>query len=389
MVDLLLEAVGHVYDCAGDASHWPMCLDAIGALLRGTSTNLLYHDHRSRGGIQAAIGADPELYRQYRDYGHAIDPWALACRPGTIPAGGVIIGASVVDHERMRRTEFYAVMGRRYDTTRCVFGVLEASPHRTAVLTVNRGDRDDEFHSRDARLVSVLIPHVRRALAMHRRLVALDGDRASSLDGLERLHRGLILVDDRGRAIFVNRCAARILQPCDGLTLDKGVLVAAAPEAARRLVSALSAAIDISKGAAHSMPNGDIAIPRSAGRPLLASVSPIGRLNPYGELASRAAAAIVLVTPDVIVRPQTDRLRDLFSLTAAEARVAASLAAGARVADIAGELGVASATIRSQIKRILDKAGTRSQSSFIRLVSTDAMRAAVPQVGDDPSQPTR
>jgi DNA-binding CsgD family transcriptional regulator len=378
MADRLLRAVGQIYDCVGDASRWHTCLTTIGVLLRGTSTNLLYHDLRSRGGIQVAIGADPDLYRQYRDYGHAIDPWALACRPGTTPAGGVLIGASVVDHARMKKTEFYAAMGRRYETTRCVFGVLEASPHQAAVLSVNRGDRDEEFDSQDARLVSVLIPHIRRALAMHRRLGALDAHQAHSLDALDRLHRGLVLVDDHARPILVNRYAAHLVERRDGLTIEKGALVAAAPAAARRLASALGAAIAVSKGTAFAMTNGELEIPRSTRPPLLVSITPVGRLSPYGELTSCAAASVVVVDPDDIAWPPIDRLRELFSLTAAEARVAAALAAGSRVADISDEFGVTPATVRSQVKRILDKSGTRSQSSFIRLLVTESMRVGSP-----------
>jgi DNA-binding NarL/FixJ family response regulator len=54
--------------------------------------------------------------------------------------------------------------------------------------------------------------------------------------------------------------------------------------------------------------------------------------------------------------------------------VAGALAAGGRVADISDEFGVSRETVRSQVKQVLDKAGARSQSDFIRLVSTEAVR---------------
>jgi DNA-binding CsgD family transcriptional regulator len=371
--DRLLDAIREVYDTASDASLWPECLTSISALVRGTSANLLYHDHRSQGGIQLAIGADPELYRLYSDYGHAIDPWALACRPGAVPAGRVVIGASVVDHARMRKTEFYASMGRRYEATRALFGVLEASSHQSAVLALNRGDRDEEFDSHDARLLSMLVPHVRRALAIQRRLGELDAERASALDALDRLPRGLVLVDDRARPIFVNRYAARLLEQGDGLSIEREALIAATPAAAGQLARALGSAIAVTRGRAFTMENGDFLIPRSTRRPLVVSVSPIGRDKSYPELRQRVSACIFLVDPDVAVVPLTSRLRDLFSLTTAEARVADAIAAGRSVAAISDEFGVSRETIRSHVKRVFEKAGVVSQSAFVRLVATESV----------------
>src|SRR5690349_6864478 len=76
--DRLLTIIGGIYDSAEDETRWPQCLSSIGSLLRGTSSNLIYHDYRDplRGSLGAAVGADPELYRWYRDYGQTIDPWA-------------------------------------------------------------------------------------------------------------------------------------------------------------------------------------------------------------------------------------------------------------------------------------------------------------------------
>ena len=370
----LLDAIRQVYDTASDPSLWPACLTSIGALVRGTSANLLYHDHRSQGGIQIAIGADPELYRLYSEYGHAIDPWALACRPGAFPAGRVLIGASLVDPARMRKTEFYAAMGRRYEASRALFGVLEASSHQSAVLALNRGDRHEEFDAHDARLLSVLVPHVRRSLAIQRRFGGLDAERSPILDALDRLPRGLVLLDDRARPIFVNRYAARLLEQRDGLSIEKEALIAAMPAAARQLARALESAIAIRSGRAFTMENGDFVIPRSTRRPLFASVSPIGHDSPYPEQIPRVAASVFLVDPDAIAVPLTGRLRELFSLTTAEARVADAIAAGRNVAAIADEFGVSRETVRSHVKRVFEKAGVRSQSAFMRLVATESVR---------------
>ena len=372
--DRLLGAIREVYDSATDATLWPGCLTAIGSLLGGTSTNLLYHDHRSKGGIQLAIGADPELYRLYLEFGHALDPWALAFTPGQIPVGQVLIGASFLDHTRMKRTEFYAAMGRRFECTRSIIAVLEAS-QQTAALTVNRGDRHDEFATREAGTLSILLPHLRRALAIQRRLRVLDNGRAPILDAIDRLALGIVLVDHRARPIFVNRYAASVLQKDNGLSIDKESLVAAMPAVSAQLQRALGSAIAVTKGTAFATDDAEFLIPRSGGRrPLHAAVSPLGERHSYDGLDAHAAAILFLFDPELTAAPLNDQLRTLYSLTAAEACVAGAVAAGQSAAEISDRFGVSRETVRSQIKSVLGKANVKSQSEFIRLVATESLR---------------
>lgn len=60
--------------------------------------------------------------------------------------------------------------------------------------------------------------------------------------------------------------------------------------------------------------------------------------------------------------PESELIRELFDLTPAEARVAAQLAAGRTVEEIAGAHGVGASTVRSQTKSILHKVGAHRQA---------------------------
>ena len=173
--DRLRKAIGGIYDCAAGTATWEVCLAEIRTLFRGTSVNLLYNDHRSnRFVVNDAAGADPELYRIYAECGHQLDPWATRLRPDMIATGRIILGESLLPHVQVKTTDFYGVMGQRFETTRAVFGFLEASSLRDAILSVNRGDSGREFDAHDARCLSILLPHVRRALSIQRRLGTLN-----------------------------------------------------------------------------------------------------------------------------------------------------------------------------------------------------------------------
>lgn len=64
----------------------------------------------------------------------------------------------------------------------------------------------------------------------------------------------------------------------------------------------------------------------------------------------------------------------LYQLTPAEARLAALLAGGAELKDIAGTLGVSLNTARSQLRSVFAKTGTRRQSELIHRILTSPAR---------------
>jgi DNA-binding CsgD family transcriptional regulator len=83
-----------------------------------------------------------------------------------------------------------------------------------------------------------------------------------------------------------------------------------------------------------------------------------------------AHAAVSVLIVDSEARPKLDPaiLRELFSLTPAEARVTAKLGGGWSAEEIAEELGVSLETIRTHIRRILSKTATARQGQLISLV---------------------
>ena len=81
-------------------------------------------------------------------------------------------------------------------------------------------------------------------------------------------------------------------------------------------------------------------------------------------------AAIAIVTPvDRTLAPDVQLVQGLFDLTPAEARVAAHLAAGLGVSEIARKLGTSVHTTRNQLNRVLSKSGLRKQSELVSILS--------------------
>lgn len=79
-------------------------------------------------------------------------------------------------------------------------------------------------------------------------------------------------------------------------------------------------------------------------------------------------AAVLLSARDLQTAGHT--INSSFGLTTAEARLAAKLVQGMRVADAGGELGMTPSTARWHLKNIFAKTGTRRQADLLRLLTS-------------------
>jgi DNA-binding CsgD family transcriptional regulator len=79
-----------------------------------------------------------------------------------------------------------------------------------------------------------------------------------------------------------------------------------------------------------------------------------------------AAVAVLITDPERNVPAASEeRLAQQFGLTPAEARVAVALLAGKTVETAAGELGIATTTLRTHVRSLLQKTGTGRQAELL------------------------
>lgn len=95
------------------------------------------------------------------------------------------------------------------------------------------------------------------------------------------------------------------------------------------------------------------------------------------ELFEGGLALVLFPDASAPNQPNPELIREIFDLTAAEARVAAQLAQGRSVEQIASAHGVSLSTVRSQAKSILHKLGAHRQSEIAaRLVGARSIGAS-------------
>lgn len=201
--------------------------------------------------------------------------------------------------------------------------------------------------------------HLARSALMSSRL-QLERARAAS-DTLAAVGLAAAVLDETGRVLAANPLVEAMTgcvhwRAFGRLSFDD--------KAADKLLQAAIATIDSDAGASvRSFPA------KGAGGQgmYVAHVIPI-RLSAR-DIFTRCAA-VLLLTPVILPQaPPVELVQSLFDLTAAEARVARSLARGKTVDDIASDGGVSPNTIRAQVRAVLEKTGCNRQVDVVALLT--------------------
>ena len=366
--DRLVGLIDELYAAPGTEDGWRDFLGSLRTAVHGSGANLICHDRRSgRGTVLAFAGSDADGVRLYQQHWSAYDPWATSPKLAQISEGSFGLGETLIAHGAFKDTAFYRDFGRFYDVGRCVVGMIETRQHPISVMSINRSERQTAFANEHVALLSALMPHLQRALQLHRRLLSSDALADDLATAIDLAAHAVILVDAGGGIVFLNRAASRLLAFRDGLMSDAGELRASHCAETGQLRSLIADAARTSVGEGVGA-GGAIALSRPSGvRPLTAIVSPVvGRHVPVP--GAGAGVAMIVVTGSQGHAVDETDLRMLFALTPAEARLARLLAEGASLTEAAAQLALSRETVRSRVKAIFQKTNTQGQAELVQLL---------------------
>ena len=221
-------------------------------------------------------------------------------------------------------------------------------------------------------LIGRLLPHVRRSVLIRQALAGADALGAGLAGLLDNERIGVVQLDRGGRVLEANAPALEILRRGDGLLDRGGGLDAWLPADRSRLRRLLARALPGLWGGAPG--GGSMTVQRSSGRSRLGlHVSPVGDAD--ADFGGRRVAALVLVV-DPAHRPRINaqRVAVTLGLTPSEGRMAALLAEGLRVREIAAATGWSEDYVRWLSKQVYRKLGATGQVELVRQVlAVDAL----------------
>jgi DNA-binding CsgD family transcriptional regulator len=376
----LLELVGHLHEGIADEAMWDRAFEGVSALLaidvfvmgRISDDG---HKVRFQFGHRAPRAVVDLLEGPLADPVH--NPWiTIAHRhPLRRPATVEDIGGAAT----LRRSRVWNDLYLAFDVGDSMGATLERQPDGSDIMMIGRRSGRPEFGRAGGERFAALLPHIARAWRVKRTLAEWQA-RAGSLESvLDRLDRGIVITDGECKLRFANRAADRLLSRGDaidasrgriraGRSRDSAALLALVGRAARTAIGEDGVATD-----ALPLPRGD------DGAPLAVVAEPLAPAH-SDSLGHRAEPGAVLFIgdSDACTRPSDERIRLVYGLTPAEAKLTALIVEGKDGAAAARALGVSGNTVKTHLKSVFDKVGVARQADLVRRVLADVGGLAEP-----------
>lgn len=214
-------------------------------------------------------------------------------------------------------------------------------------------------------IVQGLLPHIRQFVNVRQALVRAEAREASLTALLENVRIGVLHLDRRGRILTANDRASDILKRGDALSDEDGVLRVRERADQLRLDQLVADALPGSgsvpvSGSMYLHPT--FSLPR-----YVVHVKPVSAPQPdYG--AHHVAALVLVVGPGRVHRIDPDVVAATLGLTPAESKVAAWLAEGKSVREMAEATGRTTRAIYWHLRQIYHKLQISRQADLVRLV---------------------
>ena len=355
------EAVALLEGAGVGQAGWEAALDSVARVTGSMGAQLIGLGRDALIPFNLMTGVPPEAVADFEAAGGGDPRVNSRVRVGSRSDELVVLDEAAFTTEAdMRRHPDYANWIHTYDMHHTCLTTLVKGPDSLVGLALLRGRRhghiDDEAKRAFARLAGRARSAVRTQIALQ------DQSMLLAAGMMEAMGATVFICDDHGRVRAMTPSAEALLAAGDFLRLRSGTLTAAR-EADQAGLGALIAAA----AGKLETPRSLTAVRQSTGDDvLLLEAAPL----PPGHGPRLGARVLVIaLAPTSDEARLAEAARALYGLSAAESAVAAQLALGRNPAVIAHGRSVSIGTVRSQVRRILEKAGAASQLEFAALLA--------------------
>lgn len=356
--------IGDLYDAALDAALWPDVVQRLAGAMASSSVVLKLQGHdgsvRLLGCTQNLIV--PERDRAWAEDWHRKDLWVE--RSVAFGMSRTVTSDELVTPAEQERSGFYQEWLRHLDIHHMIGVVFPVTDCSIGVLGLHRPRGAGPYESAERQRFELVREHLQRALRVGQYLAERNDLQSAAVEALDRLDTGVILTDPTCRVVHASAMALTLLRENAVLGVAGGCLRLRAPTLQDRLRSLVRATTDLALGKLAEPPKA-LSVPRPHKMPLALEFAPV---RPSACVLGEQRPACLIFIRDPQVPIAIERLRDLFGLTQAEGAVAAALGSGASVEEIAAGMGIATATVRTHLKRLLAKTGTHRQAEAVTLL---------------------
>ena len=231
------------------------------------------------------------------------------------------------------------------------------------------------WRSAQLETIESLLPHIRQFVRTRAVLVNANLHTVALGNMLGSAAIGVVQLSREGRIREANDCARDILQGNRGLSDEGGFLRAKLHKDDANLKRVLADALPISEDPPRG---GSLTVERPPDLPpLMVHVHPVSA-DWAGFGAAHSGALVMIVSPQDQLAIDPYAVAATLGLTLSEGRIAARLAEGQSVREVAHALGRPEYAVRWVLRRIFRKQGITRQAELVRLVLQASFEAQPP-----------
>jgi DNA-binding CsgD family transcriptional regulator len=347
------ELISSIYEAAALPELWPEALRRLGRRVNSYGQAIVAID---RTGTTRYL-ASPEYEAAQHAFASARYPNIRPERAIVRRSFGFTADIELCTIEELEADPIYVKCLRPNGVMWTVGSIIPSPSSDIAYFDLCRGLGQEPFSKEDMALLNGFRPHLARAALLSTRL------------GLQRAHAAVTTLSVLGLPGAVLSRSMRVVAANDefvGLAPSVGIgagdhlfLQQKDPEARLRAI--------LNRPESVAEQSGSIPV-----RPMQSEPALILHLLPIrGSMHDVFSAGTHLMVVTPVVAPQaplTSLIAGLFDLTPAEARLARELANGETVRSFAVKAAISQETVRTHLKHIMQKTGTRRQTELVKLL---------------------
>jgi DNA-binding CsgD family transcriptional regulator/PAS domain-containing protein len=363
----IMRLIELIYDAAMQPEIWPGFARELCSEIPSTDSNITSVDlFTGRLNVSFTM-ITPETAQRYFERFHQINPYFQRDLP-YMQTGRIFRSHETCPPDEFERTEFYQGFFRQLN----LFHLLSVSVLKEGdiigTMALARSKEMGIYTDKEKHLLGVLVPHLQRAFRISQLLDGLRLEREMMSQVLDKLPQGALIVNRAGHLIFANRSAEKLLARNDGLTLDNQHNLAAASPNDQQQLHQLIGTAGQANALLPAQSGGVFQLQRPSGlRPFSLLIAPLNHDLSHDNY-HQPSVLIFITDPEQRMESMEAVLQRLYSLTPAEARLAAILVQGKSIAMAAVELHVTQNTARTHLKHIFEKTGVKRQSELVQLL---------------------
>ncbi len=363
------QVIADFYDASLDPARWPHALLSLGEWIKAEAVGLLVHDFDDGSGrFERAVGISAEAQANYRRTYARGNPWFQSDVPFRCPSG-VARGSDIGSSEVLKASPFHRNWLRPTGLHHHLFGVIERHGSVVTFLMLARRDGKADFGDDAKRDLQMLLPTLARGLGAGAGIRQLRALERAVLHAIDALPMGVVVLDRNGGVIEANPFARKLIEVGEGLAVIDGGL---GTEVGNRKVKLRDLIVRSGDRAGQTISDDLALLPvqrTSSQRPLTLLLAPLQEESSGAN--GRAPAALLFIgDPERPTKFDQTRIARLYGLSRAKSRVAALLAGGYRLEQVAETLDIAYETVRKHLKQIFGKTGTYRQAELVRMLVT-------------------